>query len=184
MRQCWRALKSQLHHVGCSKGHYLSSQGTADGVFQGSQSSLFSPPHPHPAALPSPFSSPPLFRPGPCAQLCWPDRLALKAQCQGSVPASSRCSRITFPLTSRAFRGPVPACHKQASGSCQSFLPPDNDLFCLGASLALRSGCPPRPEGLRCGNATSLSPKGCRHQFSLPGEQNWRNCGFLSAQSS
>ena len=145
-------------------------------------SSLHPTPTPPLCPPPSPAHYSSVLGPGPGSG--WLDHLALKAQCQGSVPASSRCSRITFPLTSRDFRGPVPACHKQTSGSCQSFLPPDNDLSCLGASLALRSGCLPRPEGLRCGNAASLSPKGCRHQFSLPGEQNWRNYGFPSAQSS
>lgn len=66
--------------------------------------------------------------------------------------------QVTFPLTSRDFRGPEPACHKQAGWSCQSFLPSDNHLSCLGASLALHSGSFPRQLGLRCGNATSLPP--------------------------
>lgn len=106
---------------------------------------------------PSHFSRPLLFQPRPWAWL-WLDPLGLKTYGKGSVSTSSPRSRITFPLTSKDFRGPEPACHKQAGGSCQSFLPPDNDLPCLVASLALHSGSLPRPEGLRCENAISPSP--------------------------
>lgn len=94
-------------------------------------------------------------------------------------------TRITFPLTLRDFRGPEPACHKQAGGSCQSFLPPDSDLPYLSVSLALHTGSAPGPEGLRYGNAISLYPCcRCRCRVSLCSTQSWRIHGCTCALSA
>lgn len=130
MKKCTlRALESQSLCVDRVKGHYPSSQEAVCEVLQGSSLILSA----SPIVLPllQPIAFPAWF-----LGCLWLDPLFLKVKVR-ECPSFTPLLWVTFPLTSRDFRGPEPTCHKQGGGSCQSFLPPDNHLSCLGASLAL-----------------------------------------------